>query len=385
MRTSHWLLALPLVVGCRPDPIEAARAFFATRPTYEQPLAEGFEAPAGLELGAAACGTCHAAIYEEWRVSTHAHAWVDRQLQEEMKKSENRWMCQNCHTPLMRQQARWPTGLTDGDVEKPEWVENPRFDAALQAEGITCVSCHLRDGVLVGPTGAATPAHPTKADPTFLSADICLRCHQAVATYPGKTFTCTFRTGEEWAAGPYGKAGQPCQGCHMQAVDRPSAEGAPARAGRRHYWPGGGLPKVAGVYPPADQLPPGLALDAAVHDGALALGLVNAAAGHMLPTGDPERFYRIAVRFLGADGAELGTHAERIGQTWEWWPAPKKLGDNRLAPGERREVAVPLPEGTVQVEIVGTRHRMTEEAFAYHDLAGYPIEAEFDRRTLTVP
>lgn len=363
---------LPLLAACAHeavDPLAATRAFSATRPVYEQPLADGLEAPAGLGLLAKDCGACHVDAYAEWRSSTHAHAWTDRQLQEEMKKSENRWLCQNCHTPLLRQQARWPVGLDGEDVEKPRWVDNPAPDAALQAEGVTCVACHLRDGVIVGATGVSTPAHPTRADATFRSADLCLRCHQAVATYPGKTFTCTFRTGEEWAAGAF--AGTPCQGCHMP----PRASG-----GHTHGFPGGGIPKEAGLVP--QEFPAGLDVTTEVRDGALVLGLVNARAGHRVPTGDPERFYLVRARFLDAAGAEVGVHEERIGQVWEWWPTPRQLSDNRLAPQERRDVSVPIPAAAAEIELVVTRHRMTEEARDYHHLDGYPIAAELLRRRI---
>ncbi len=30
-------------------------------------------------------------------------------------------------------------------------AENPRFDAELQQEGVTCAACHVKDGVIYGP------------------------------------------------------------------------------------------------------------------------------------------------------------------------------------------------------------------------------------------
>ena len=58
--------------------------------------------PKGLaSLRAADCGVCHQEIYQEWQVSTHAHALSDRQFQAEMHKSPAvSWLCLNCHTPL---------------------------------------------------------------------------------------------------------------------------------------------------------------------------------------------------------------------------------------------------------------------------------------------
>ena len=57
--------------------LAATRAFFATRPQYEQPLnvdVRGVEALGSLS--AATCGVCHVEIYEEWRLSIHAAACV---------------------------------------------------------------------------------------------------------------------------------------------------------------------------------------------------------------------------------------------------------------------------------------------------------------------
>ncbi|MCB0686757.1 MAG: hypothetical protein KDC53_09530, partial [Saprospiraceae bacterium] len=39
------------------------------------------ETPAGLvSIRAFDCGICHREIYEEWKLSTHAHAWTDLQF-----------------------------------------------------------------------------------------------------------------------------------------------------------------------------------------------------------------------------------------------------------------------------------------------------------------
>ena len=60
----------------------------------------------------------------------------------------------------------------------------------------------------------------------------------------------------------------------------------------------------------------------------------------------------------------------RIGQTWEWWPVSKKLGDNRLEPGETRPVDLELamPDTPVTVELTVTHVRIADEAADYHHL-----------------
>jgi hypothetical protein len=356
------------------DGLKRALAFYETRPRVERPQAGWQETPTGLaDLRAATCGECHAEIFAEWRVSTHAQAWTDRQLQAEMAKSDNRWLCNNCHTPLLEQMETWAVGLVDGDVERPRRVPNPAFDAAFRDEGITCAACHVRDGAVEGPSGIQTDAHPTRKAERFGDERICLTCHQAVRRYAGKDFICIFETGAEWRESPYGRADQPCQSCHMQPVTRPQAAGAPPRPGRRHYWPGAGIYKVAGFGPPLEQLGAGLGVEVEATRTALLLQLSNSAAGHMLPTGDPERFIRVEVELFDDRGRPIGeVHEERIGQVWEWWPEPRKLADHRLAPLEVREITIPRPPTAARWALTATSHRISAEALAYHDLDGYP-------------
>ncbi len=353
----------------------AAEAFYASRPRVEQPMAGWQEEPAGLSnLSAKRCGICHRAIYKEWQVSTHAQAWSDRQFQAERGKSGNRWLCNNCHTPLLNQMEAWAVGLEDGDVEKPLYAPNPAFDPALRSEGISCAGCHVRDGAVEGPTGLATKAHPTRKAERFAGSAICLTCHQAIQRYEGKDFVCVFDTGSEWAASPYGPEGsnQSCLTCHMPAVTRPLAAGSPPRSGRHHDWPGAGIYKVEGIGPPLDRLGPGLSVTAAVQDDALRVEYGNGGAGHRLPTGDPERFIQIELEFRDAQGQPVGAWSERIGQVWKWWPEPEKLSDNRLAPLERREAVVPRPAGAVTWVLTATSHRISQEALDFHDLEDYP-------------
>jgi hypothetical protein len=298
-----------------------------------------------------------------------------------MEKSGNRWLCNNCHTPLLKQMQSWAVELVDGDVERPLYVNNPTFDAAFRDEGITCAACHVRNGAVEGPTGIQTVAHTTRKHDRFADQTICLTCHQAVRSYPGKDFICIFETGAEWLESPYGQADQPCQSCHMQPVTRPQAVGAEPRTGRRHYWPGSGIFKVEGLGPPLDQLGAGLGVELEATSDELLVRLSNSAAGHLLPTGDPERFILVEIAFSDSRDRRIGEiHRERIGQTWEWWPTPRKLADNRLAPFEVRQVQIPRPQGASRWTLVATSHRISAEAVEFHDLAGYPTLRVTHRR-----
>ena len=46
----------------------------------------------------------------------------------------------------------------------------------------------------------------------------------------------------------------------------------------------------------------------------------NRRAGHLLPTGDPERFLLITARIRDSSGVVLSEQTERIGAVWEWAP-----------------------------------------------------------------
>lgn len=382
--------SLLILAACRPgEPVaptfeaelERTQAFLATRPREERPLhVSGFERVPGLpDLSAETCGACHPAIKAQWETSIHRHAWIDPQYQAEIDKSGNRWLCLNCHTPLLAQMDRWPVGLLDDDVERPQLIDNPRFDAALRDQGITCASCHVRDGKIRGPGLGGEPPHPVEVDPTLRSGELCLQCHQASRTYPGKGFICTFQTGDEWRAGPYDEEGKNCVDCHMPRATMPAAAGGPERQVAQHWWKGAGIPKVPGIAPPPEANVPGLALQAQPEGGSLVVTSTNANAGHRLPSGDPERWVQVDVVFFGPEGPVGEPWQLKLGQTWKWEVPPKKIADNRLAPRESRVDRVPIPANAVRAEVVGSSHRISEANAAYHHLGDYPRSVETHR------
>ena len=356
--------------------LAATSTFLDGRPMVERPLrVTGLEGVEGVgSLSAQACGACHPAIFEEWQASIHSQAWIDPQFQGEIRKSDNRWLCLNCHTPLLVQHDRWPQGLVNGDVEQPVLTTNQAFDPALREEGITCTACHLNGSRIVGPGLSDSQApHPVEPSPAFEGSRLCISCHQATQTYEGKGFICVFETGEEWRDGPYDDEGKDCVSCHMPEVVRPAAVGGPVRTVRRHWWKGSGIPKIAGRYPPPEANVPGLGLNARQVRRRLVVEASNAAAGHKLPSGDPERWVQIDVTFEQKDGGPVGTPFQhRIGQIWEWGVPPRKVSDNRLAPRSSRALEVPIPRDAVAARITGSSHRISEENARYHGLEDYP-------------
>ena len=374
-----------LAVGARADPSGGATAFleelserswWAPRTPLHEPLA----GTTGSK--AADCGTCHAEIYREWTMSTHAHAWTDRQFQGELQKDpEVAWICINCHTPAAGQQEELVAWAPEHGIRQVPRQENAEFDPRWQDEGIGCMSCHWRpEGIAAAHPDVQAP-HATVYDPGLKEADLCLSCHQASVQLED-TLVCHFTTGEEWSqeAG----APRPCQGCHMPEVERAVAPGAPVRMTRRHSWPGSLIPKTD---PPPDgwetlqdwlpgveariELPPSARPGERVK---ARLVLENVRAGHRVPTGDPERFLLLAARAEDATGQVVAGLTWRLGQRWVWWPSARKLHDDRLLPGEARARTLEfvMPEGGATLHLSLDHYRITAENAARHGLQGYP-------------
>jgi len=350
--------------------------------------------PKGLtSLSAAQCGVCHQEIYQEWQASIHAQALSDRQFQAEMHKTPAvAWLCLNCHSPLENQIATIAIGVRNNSSHQPILQKNPRFDAALSREAITCAVCHVQDGVILGPWGDSSKApHPVRREPKLLNEESCAACHQATAAYTD-TLVCTFDTAGEWRRSPYAKDGRSCTHCHMPEVERPVAIGGPVRHSRRHLFLGSKIPKEKSI-PAAhrafyDLYSNGLSVD--IHPTRPPkLVLANARAGHLLPTGDPERYILVKAQLLDPSGKLLDEQIHRIGQEWEWNPKARKLSDNRLQPLERREWQPAFrvaPPRRSRLRVVVENWRLNDQNAAYHNLAGvYPQSAVVARLEKTLP
>jgi len=339
------------------------------------------EIPVGLtSLSAKSCGTCHQQYYEEWKLSTHAHAWNDLQFQAELGKESSPFMCVNCHTPLQNQQPSIIEGLVDGDIYQPVKTNNPQFDQSLQQEGINCASCHIRNNQIIGPNGSTAAPHTVIKDPVFLSEQLCISCHNASAVIT-PVLACTFETGDEWEAGPYFGT-KNCISCHMPSVTREIVAGFGEKPGHRHFFPGSGIPKFDTV---ETQMLNGLAFypsllkstyreQDSIH---FSLKVKNEFAGHKVPTGDPERFFEISFIVRDGAGTILATKTGRIGETWEWYPEAKKIADNNLLPNEERDFDFsyrPLEKEKLYFSVNVTKHRLNKESAEYNKLtAKYPL------------
>jgi hypothetical protein len=356
---------------------------------WENPLPYQTVPPGLRSLRAADCGVCHQEIYQEWLVSTHAHAQRDRQYQAELTKSpQTRWLCLNCHTPLENQLASLAVDVRNNSTHQPILQPNPRFEESLAEEGVTCAVCHVREGVVLGPWGDSKAPHPVRKEAKLLDEQSCAACHQATAAYTD-TLVCSLNTAGEWREGPYAAKAQPCSHCHMPAVDRLVAPGGPVRHARRHLFIGSKIPKEK--LPDAyrkyyDLFDSGLTADVAREGAALKLVLKNVRAGHLLPTGDPERYILVKTALLDARGAIASQHTYRIGQEWVWYPKAQKRSDNRLKPLEERRVDLGArPARAGRYRVVVENWRLSDENTAYHKLTDYPQFSEVLRVEKPVP
>lgn len=340
--------------------------------------------PEGLiSLSAESCGTCHQEIFKEWKQSTHADAFRDLQFQAEWAKDDI-YACLNCHTPLQNQQAYIVNGLINGDYKTPVKEPNLNFDQKLQQEGVTCASCHVREGAVIGTFEIKRAPHKTVKDREFLSEQLCISCHNVVDEL-NPILVCSFETGDEWKNNGFLKTGKNCITCHMPETKRAVASGMEKRKSHFHSFPGSGIPKffdqetkgLNGLEITTDSIPDRYAKGATLK---YLLIVKNSLAGHNVPTGDPERFILVGFKVLDSSGAIISEKRWRIGEEWQWHPVAKKLSDNNLKPGEDRKFEFAYAfqgEGEFTLVVEVTKHRMTEENARYNGiLDNYPLSVK---------
>lgn len=326
--------------------------------------------PEGLtSLRAESCGTCHKAIYDEWKTSIHSQAYKDPFFHAYWTKDKHTWVCLNCHTPLENQQPTLIKDIPRDRVERAVQEPNPHFDAEYQSEGVTCAACHVRDGMILGPFADAVAPHPTKYDPDFRTTKLCYRCHSVVGG-PAQFYNggpCG--TYPEYESGYWMKErGFICQSCHMPEIERPVAIGGPTRRGRQHLWRGGHDPEMVKravdikvVAEPAEPKPG--------EKVKVTLTLVNAGAGHKLPTGDPDRHFTVEFSVEDQNQQVLDSQKDTMGRWIMWQPAIVELYDNRLMPLASRDYTFEyqLPKETTGLKLI-TRVRYHIQSERQHQM-----------------
>lgn len=148
------------------------------------------------------CEHCHEAISREWRASLHKKAWEDPVFLSAYAL-EPLSFCRKCHAP----------------EAEPGRAPNP----AERAIGIGCVTCHVRDGEVVGSRTivASNTHHAVVGDTLFSTADVCANCHEF--GFPMRPSQPMQRTISEHKTSRHAK--ETCQSCHMKTV-KDAATGA---------------------------------------------------------------------------------------------------------------------------------------------------------------
>lgn len=282
--------------------------------------------PEGLiSLKAKDCGVCHKEIYEEWKTTVHARAWTDDYFQIDWYFDKKKQNCLNCHTPFQNQQEQLVLGFNNDDPWDPILRENPDFDAEFQKEGVTCVSCHVKEGQIIGPFGTTGAPHPVKVSPEMTSGwQICSRCHVIKGSFSfsmGTLNICTTITDIE-----ANNIEPDCIGCHMPETFRPLVEGFPKRKGRKHLWRGGHSPEMVIQ-----------ALQVEIREKSkegnrfeYEIKTTNVGTHHRLPTGTPDRHILLRVSLLDKNKRVLKSKDEKLIRRILWRPFPFEWSDTRL-------------------------------------------------------
>ena len=282
--------------------------------------------PEGIaSLRAASCGGCHPRIYREWATSMHAKAWTDPYYQVDLIFDGNQQICLNCHIPLRNQQEHLVLGFTDRERFKPILQINPDFDPELQQEGVTCVVCHLRDGVIIGPYPDADAPHPSRFAPRMLDGlSPCQKCH----VVSGSRWDTFFRIPPCGTVSEIRKGESTtidCTGCHMKKINRPAADGGKKRQGSRHLWRGGHDRQTV-----QKALQVELAIIIKDENRQASLTLTNTGADHFLPTGIPDRHLTILFSLTEPSGMVIKEKKYTLKRTIMWRPFIIDLWDTRL-------------------------------------------------------
>lgn len=222
-----------------------------------------------------ACEGCHPDVAREWEGSLHQRAYTNSAFQASHAR-EPLPFCQTCHAPRATQ---FPA----------------RTKAA--AAGIDCVTCHVRDGILVAGPGPAEhdAPHPVERLAELGAPEGCGTCHQfefprKSGRRPGSLMQ---KTVDEHAASEY--SSMDCADCHMTSVTR-----AGGRSGSSHRFHVSRNPAFMRA---------ALDVEARRLDAnRIELMLEPNEVGHFFPTGD--LFRRVELKITARDAAGDVVHQE---------------------------------------------------------------------------
>ncbi len=273
-----------------PEQVHEGPLFADGLPMTELLLPEGLANPTAQN-----CAACHGEIQHHWEASAHAQGWAEEAYELAVRSASEPTTCRGCHLPYLVQHPLLVVHETDDDAGSPEHATNTSWSPSLQREGVTCATCHLREGRVLGPRGNGNAPHPTVRSEALASPALCGTCHQL--SWPDSELA-WYDTYGEWYRSPYREAGVRCQDCHM-----------PQRAGSAS------IGRFAAHADHAMAVDPGRASSVLVElpgpevtrgqPFTVSLRLQNTGAGHAFPTGQPGKAYTVQTVVLDSDGEPL--------------------------------------------------------------------------------
>lgn len=206
---------------------------------------------------ASACTACHLDIYEEWKQSPHAGAFLREEFRVASQDHEES-DCLRCHIPT--------------SLEK---VSAAPVRAKFRSEGVNCDSCHLQGKAYATPVKPTTFAmHDVVQNDLLRKGEFCGRCHEAIF--------------KQWSAVSVASDGRKtCQQCHMSPVRRKTVSGTGWHVlhmkfdGRRHEF------TVLPAEPGKPNVGVAVSMDEVSADVvAGSVTLTNSGAQHSIPGGE---------------------------------------------------------------------------------------------------
>ncbi len=259
-----------------------------------------------------ACGKCHQAVYDEWKQTLHAGAWLDRVYR--MSAGDPPKMeCRACHSmePILAREI------------SVDYSYRPIFRDYNHDDGVGCVACHVRaDGTVAARrTVPDAPCRPVRDD-RITTPEYCGACHNPShdAYY-------------EWKSSAYAANGVTCNDCHARPVLRDGK-----RVGFSHDFPGGNSP---------EQVRKAVRVQTRLEGRDVVITLDNL-TGHKFPGEVPTRIFIIEILPIDAEGKEMESIDIGLKR-----PFKSQVGvpDTRLLPDEKRVIRQTLPAGAVAVRV----------------------------------
>jgi hypothetical protein len=306
-------------------------------------------------VSAETCEPCHSEVYAAWSQSRHKRS-LDNPVFLDGFAAEPHARCIYCHAPF-EEQAKATLRRRSALVKERSMASVPR--ASLAHEGITCATCHMRDGVVMTANpNAVDEGHPLKLEPRLADPSFCASCHEFLGheVVNGTSVLTDEKmqtTWSEWRAWSERGGQGTCQSCHMP--------------GKSHAF--------RGAYD-LEFLRGALSLRVETVRGQLVAVLESRGVGHDFPTGDVFRHLK-----LWADERAVA----RFGQTFELQAKDdgtlqlRRTGNTSIQPFEPARVV--LPAGTRRVRV--TYHYAEER----HERRGTvpPNELVIELAALEVP